>query len=187
MQSNSVVRGSMCSVWSLPLMRSVIDTAPSTAEPSTLRVGTLSCATACAGVCTARTSATNVVPVVKMNWRRFGCGDLAKLLSSSIVVNLTRSHSTLMNCFGDPLQTLLNNAQQCSPSSNRDYKTELPFRGSSFGLTYSRPRGPIAVTCATYSPDLAQWKWDVSPGRTITVPGAYASNFSGSNWSPKPM
>ena len=32
------------------------------------------------------------------------------------------------------------------------------FRGSSFGSTYSRPSGPIAVTWVTYSPDFAQWK-----------------------------
>src|SRR6516162_1006453 len=44
-------------------------------------------------------------------------------------------------------------------------------RGSSFGSTYSSPRGPIALTCVRYSPDLAQWKWDVSPGRTSTAPG----------------
>lgn len=34
-------------------------------------------------------------------------------------------------------------------------------RGSSFGLTYSRPSGPIAVTCVMYSPDFAQWKCEV--------------------------
>ena len=30
---------------------------------------------------------------------------------------------------------------------------------------YSRPSGPIAVTCVTYSPDFAQWKWGVLPGK----------------------
>jgi len=48
---------------------------------------------------------------------------------------------------------------------------ELLFRGSSFALRYSSPSGPIAVTCVTYSPDFAQWKWGVSPGRMITAPG----------------
>ena len=44
-------------------------------------------------------------------------------------------------------------------------------RGSSRGFKYSRPNGPTAVTCVTYSPDFAQWKWNVSPGRTTTEPG----------------
>jgi hypothetical protein len=30
------------------------------------------------------------------------------------------------------------------------------FRGSSTGSTYSRPSGPIADTCVTYSPAFAQ-------------------------------
>ena len=47
----------------------------------------------------------------------------------------------------------------------------VPLRGSSFELMYSIPSGPIAVICVTYSPDFAQWKWDVLPGRMITVPG----------------
>src|SRR6516162_5368948 len=31
--------------------------------------------------------------------------------------------------------------------------------------------GPIAVTCVTYSPDFAKWKWEVLPGSTITLAG----------------
>ena len=30
---------------------------------------------------------------------------------------------------------------------------------------------PIAITCVTYSPDFAQWKCQVSPGKTMTLPG----------------
>src|SRR5579872_3465444 len=52
-----------------------------------------------------------------------------------------------------------------------DTSYELLFRVSSFALRYSSPSGPIAVTCVTYSPDFAQWKWDVLPGRTTTAPG----------------
>src|ERR1700749_3034478 len=48
---------------------------------------------------------------------------------------------------------------------------ELLFRGSSFALTYSNPSGPIAVICMTYSPDFAQWKWEVLPGRMTIAPG----------------
>ena len=55
------------------------------------------------------------------------------------------------------------------------------LRGSSPGFKYSRPSGPMAVTWVTYSPDFAQWKWDVLPGRTITLPGGYASTLSPSN------
>ena len=44
-------------------------------------------------------------------------------------------------------------------------------------LLYSRPNGPMAVICITYSPDFAQWKCHVSPGRTITQPGGYACTF----------
>jgi len=29
--------------------------------------------------------------------------------------------------------------------------------------------GPVAVTRMTYSPDFAQWKWEVLPGSTITL------------------
>src|SRR2546429_1196959 len=54
-------------------------------------------------------------------------------------------------------------------------------RGSSAGSRYSRPNGPMAVTWVTYSPDFAQWKWDVLPGRTMTLPGGYASTLSPSN------
>src|SRR5580704_11954934 len=50
-------------------------------------------------------------------------------------------------------------------------------RGSSFELLYSRPNGPMAVTWVTYSPDFAQWKCQVSPGRTTTLPGGYASTL----------
>ena len=32
----------------------------------------------------------------------------------------------------------------------------------------------MAVTWVTYSPDFAQWKCQVSPGRTMTLPGGYA-------------
>ena len=64
--------------------------------------------------------------------------------------------------------------------------TNHSFNGSSLILMYSRPIGPIAVTCVTYSPDIAQWKWGVSPGRTRTLPGGYAWSFSASNSSPMP-
>ena len=55
------------------------------------------------------------------------------------------------------------------------------LRGSSPGSKYSMPNGPMAVTWVTYSPDFAQWKWDVLPGRTMTLPGGYASTLSPSN------
>src|SRR5580658_9290175 len=55
-----------------------------------------------------------------------------------------------------------------------DHGAARGFRGSSFESRYSRPSGPIAVTCVMYSLDFAQWKWDVSPGRTMTLPGGYA-------------
>jgi hypothetical protein len=48
----------------------------------------------------------------------------------------------------------------------------------------SMPKGPVPVTCVTYSPDLAQWKCGVVRGRTTTVPGEYACNFAASNSSP---
>ena len=55
------------------------------------------------------------------------------------------------------------------------------FPGSSSALRYSRPSGPIAVTCVMYSLDFAQRKWKVSPGRTTTLPGGYDSSLSWSN------
>ena len=39
----------------------------------------------------------------------------------------------------------------------------------------------MAVTCVTYSPDFAQWKCHVLPGRTTTLPGGCALRSSGSN------
>src|SRR4029077_2293047 len=67
-------------------------------------------------------------------------------------------------------------------------RSSLPWlRGSSCGSRYSRPRGPIPVTWVMYSPDLAQWKWKVSPGRTRTLPGGYAFRPSASNLAPRPM
>src|SRR5580658_3027179 len=63
----------------------------------------------------------------------------------------------------------------------------LLLRGSSFALRYSRPSGPSALTCVMYSPDFAQWKWGVWPGRMITAPGGYACNLLASNTSPSPM
>jgi hypothetical protein len=39
------------------------------------------------------------------------------------------------------------------------------------------PNGPMAVTCVTYSPDFAQWKWDVLPGRMTTLPGGIRLHF----------
>jgi len=49
--------------------------------------------------------------------------------------------------------------------------SEPTRRGSSAESRYSRPSGPMAVTWVTYSPDFAQWKCQVSPGRIITLPG----------------
>jgi hypothetical protein len=43
----------------------------------------------------------------------------------------------------------------------------------------------MAVTRVTYSPDFAQWKCHVSPGKTTTLPGGYALSFSVSNRSPQ--
>src|SRR5262249_33436217 len=57
-----------------------------------------------------------------------------------------------------------------SPPLNPSTEHRSVVSGASFALTYSSPSGPIAVTCVTYSPDLAQWKWEVLPGSTITAP-----------------
>src|SRR6266853_4582186 len=74
-QSSSVVRGSTRSWWSLPLMRSVIGTAPSrfgppaVAAPEPLRTAVLF---ASAGTHAAMTVVAAVPPVVKRNVRRVG-------------------------------------------------------------------------------------------------------------------
>src|SRR5271154_195039 len=70
------------------------------------------------------------------------------------------------------LQTQSQRIRSFRPSeSHPDFSYEFLFRGSSFALRYSSPSGPIAVICVTYSPDFAQWKWCVLPGRMITAPG----------------
>src|SRR5258708_18397335 len=46
---------------------------------------------------------------------------------------------------------------------------ELLFRGSSFGFTYSSPRGPTPVNCATYSPDLAQRGYTCFPWNELAL------------------
>src|SRR3977135_2221995 len=50
---------------------------------------------------------------------------------------------------------------------------------------YSMLSGPMAVTWVTYSPDFAQWKWGVPPGRTMTAPGGDArpEEGRGGDWS----
>ena len=53
------------------------------------------------------------------------------------------------------------------PAPARIYK----LRGSSFTSRYSIPSGPTPVIWVMYSPDFAQWKCQVSPGRTTTAPG----------------
>src|SRR6516164_6239061 len=45
--------------------------------------------------------------------------------------------------------------------------SQFNSRGWSPRSTYSMPSGPMVVTWVTYSPDFAQRKWDVSPGRTL--------------------
>jgi hypothetical protein len=39
------------------------------------------------------------------------------------------------------------------------------------GIEILEAKWSNSVTCVTYSPDFAQWKWHVSPGSTITLPG----------------
>ena len=74
-QSSSVVRGSMRSWWSLPLMRSVTGTAPAMFGPSALAAAEPLCPAAlfaCAGAHAAMTAAAAVLPVVRRNARRVG-------------------------------------------------------------------------------------------------------------------
>ena len=61
------------------------------------------------------------------------------------------------------------------------------LRGSSAGSRYSRLIGPNAVTWVMYSPDFAQWKCGVPPGRAMTAPGGYARSCPSSKRSPTPM
>src|SRR5215813_2558567 len=124
MQSSSVVRGSISSLWSLPLMRSVIGTAPVTADPSTVRVSSLSWAKACAGVCTANTPAASVP--VKRNWRRFGCDDSGRLLLSSIVVDLTRSLFTPYELLRQSSSDVIEQSSVMHQFLPGDYLTQLP-------------------------------------------------------------
>src|ERR1700730_4181815 len=76
MQSNSVVRGSMFSLWSLPLMRSVIGTAP--LMVGAVLVGAASVPPAAlfadAGTYAATKLAATLLPEVKRNLRRVGLG-----------------------------------------------------------------------------------------------------------------
>src|SRR5207249_4845507 len=72
MQSRSVVRGSTRSWRSLPLMRSVIGTAPGRFGPSALAAGVALCSAVCAGAQTAMIAAAAVSPVVHRNARRLG-------------------------------------------------------------------------------------------------------------------
>ena len=44
----------------------------------------------------------------------------------------------------------------------------------------------MPLTCEMYSPDFAQWKCGVLPGRTITLPGGYAFNLSASKFFAEP-
>src|SRR5438034_10957938 len=106
-------------------------------------------------------------------------GDHARVLSSGLYV-----HCSATICAG-----MRRNATECGGYGSVDKRDIARWyqvccwcsRGSSAGSRYSRPSGPMAVTWVTYSPDFAQWKWDVLPGRTMTLPGGYASTLSPSN------
>src|SRR5207302_2376707 len=71
-----VVRGSMRSWWSLPLMRSVIGMAPSIFDPTSVKAESLSAESpfARAGTYVATRLAATLLPVVRRNLRRVGSG-----------------------------------------------------------------------------------------------------------------
>src|SRR6266550_753096 len=86
MQSSSVVRGSTSSLWFLPLMRSVIGTAPSIVGAALVGAESLSAAAtfASAGTYPATKLAATLVPEVKRNLRRVGPGGRDSGSSSDI-------------------------------------------------------------------------------------------------------
>src|SRR6266404_6583266 len=86
MQSSSVVRGSMFSWWSLPLMRSVTGTAPSIFDPALVTAESLSSAGlfASAGTYATTKLAATPLPEVKRNLRRVGFGGRGLGSSSDI-------------------------------------------------------------------------------------------------------
>src|SRR5262249_2826461 len=104
---------------------------------------------------------------------------------NSVRVLLVGGHFIPPNYLSHEPNCLL--VRQSKPSAEQSSHECFGFRGSSPRSTYSRPSGPIAVTCVTYSPDFAQWKWDVLPGSTITLPGGNACTLSPSNSPPRPM
>src|SRR6185369_15493589 len=91
-QSSSVVRGSIRSSWSLPLMRSVIGTAPSMFGPGPAEAEALSSEAlfASAGTYVASILAATLVPVVRRNLRRVGSGGHDCVSSSDIEPPLER-------------------------------------------------------------------------------------------------
>src|ERR1700683_4311781 len=78
-------------------------------------------------------------------------------------------------------QCRLHRSPKSSPDVGRLLELAHLVRGSLLGSTYSRLIGPTAVTCVTYSPDFAQWKGRVPPGRTTTGPGGEGRRLSFSN------
>src|SRR6266404_5031837 len=86
MQSSSVVRGSIFSLWSLPLMRSVTGTAPSIFDPALVTAESLSSAGlfASAGTYATTKLAATPLPEVKRNLRRVGFGGRGLGSSSDI-------------------------------------------------------------------------------------------------------
>src|SRR6266404_561311 len=97
MQSSRVVRGSTFSLWSLPLMRSVIGTAPSMFGPALVRSVWLSSAarSASAGTYTATKLAATPLPDVKRNLRRVGLGGRDLGSSSDIKASVRVQKSSL--------------------------------------------------------------------------------------------
>src|SRR6185503_3681274 len=85
-QSSNVVRGSMRSSWSLPLMRSVIGTAPSMLGAGLVEVESVSAAAsfASAGTYPATRLAATPLPEVTRNLRRVGSGGRDLRSSSDI-------------------------------------------------------------------------------------------------------
>ena len=108
---------------------------------------------------------------------------MASLLGQTYVENIGGAGGAL-GCFAvaqsapDGYSLLLGNVstEVIAPLTSKNLSTApcrllSLLRGSSFESWYSRPRGPIAETWVTYSPDFAQWKCHVSPGSTMTLPG----------------
>jgi hypothetical protein len=93
---------------------------------------------------------------------------------------LTAPDDDILKVFGVHVRLLCNGWLNPTPQLlRRQRNTTGEAAGASLPKSaWCSPSGSIGVTCLLYSPDFAQWKWEVLPGKMTTAPDGYAFDMS---------